>query len=124
MNSHTLEFVPEGYGYGLGANVKVSLPADVNLAGAQEVGSDPIGQWTVPNGSTTALQELLAQLGYLPVDFTPAGGGSGIAATPAAEETQIVNPPQGSFSWRYPNTPAQLQALWQPGNWTELTKAR
>ena len=25
-----------------------------------------------------------------------------------------MNPPQGTFSWRYPNTPAELKALWSP----------
>ncbi len=120
--AHRIEFIPQGYGYGLGANVKISLPSDVNLVGGQEKGSDPIGQWTVPNGSTLALQQLLSQLGYLPVTFTPASGAADVAATPAAEEAAIVNPPQGTFSWRYPNTPAQLKALWSPTDYTELTK--
>jgi peptidoglycan hydrolase-like protein with peptidoglycan-binding domain len=122
LNSHTIEFVPQGYGYGLGADVRVSLPADVNLVGGHEQGSDPVGQWTVPDGSTLALQQLLAQLDYLPVNFTPSTGTSDIAPTPAAEEAAIVNPPQGTFSWRYPDTPAQLQALWSPTSYSELTK--
>jgi L,D-transpeptidase catalytic domain/Putative peptidoglycan binding domain len=122
VNSHTIAFVPEGYGYGLGADVRVALPAGVNLVGGQVKGSDPVGQWTVPVGSTLALQQLLAQLGYLPVNFNPASGANDIASSPAAEETAIVNPPQGTFSWLYPNTPAQLKALWSPTNYTELTK--
>ncbi len=122
VNSHTIAFVPEGYGYGLGADVRVALPAGVNLVGGQVKGSDPVGQWTVPVGSTLALQQLLAQLGYLPVNFNPASGANDIASSPAAEETAIVNPPQGTFSWRYPNTPAQLKALWSPTTYTELTK--
>jgi lipoprotein-anchoring transpeptidase ErfK/SrfK len=122
LNSHTIAFVPEGYGYGLGAHVRVALPAGVNLVGGQVRGSDPVGQWTVPVGSTLALQQLLAQLGYLPVNFNPASGSNDIASTPAAEEAAIVNPPQGTFSWRYPNTPAQLKALWSPTGYTELTK--
>ncbi|MDE3130358.1 MAG: peptidoglycan-binding protein, partial [Acidobacteriota bacterium] len=122
LNSHTIQFVPVGYGYGLGASVRVSLPAGVNLQGGQAGGADPVGQWTVPDGSTLALQQLLAQLGYLPVDFNPASGASAVAATPAAEEAAIVNPPRGSFSWRYPNTPTTLRSLWSPSRYTELTK--
>ena len=122
INAHTIQFVPEGYGYGLGANVRVSLPAGVNLAGGQVSGSDPVGQWTVPDGSTLALQQLLAQLGYLPLTFTPASGSNSVAPTPAAEEAAIVDPPKGTFTWRYPNTPAQLRSLWQPDGYTELTK--
>lgn len=122
INSHTIRFVPEGYGYGLGADVRISLPDGVNLQGGRVKGSDPIGQWTVPDGSTRALQQLLAQLGYLPVTFTPSSGSSDIAPTPAAEEAAIVNPPQGTFDWAYPNTPAELKSLWQPDSYTELTK--
>jgi hypothetical protein len=33
-----------------------------------------------------------------------------------------VNPPQGSFDWRYPNTPTQLKKLWSATDYTELTK--
>ena len=122
LDSHTIVFVPQGYGYGLGADVRVSLPGGVNLVGGQARGSDPVGQWIVPDGSTLALQQLLAQLGYLPVSFTPSSGSSDIAPTPAAEEAAIVNPPQGTFSWRYPATPALLRSLWSPGSFTELTK--
>ena len=122
LNSHTLQFVPQGYGYGLGADVRVSLPEGVNLMGGQVRGSDPVGQWTVPDGSTLALQQLLAQLGYLPLNFNPASGGNDVAASPAAEEAAIVNPPQGTFTWRYPGTPSLLKGMWSPTQYTELTK--
>ena len=122
INSHTIQFVPQGYGYGLGADVRVSLPEGINLMGGQARGSDPIGQWTVPDGSPLALQQLLAGLGYLPVKFHPSTGGNDVANTPAAEESAIVNPPHGTFSWRYPSTPALLKSLWSPNSYTELTK--
>lgn len=122
INSHTIQFVPQGYGYGLGADVRVSLPEGINLVGGQARGSDPIGQWTVPDGSTLALQQLLAGLGYLPVKFDPSSGSTDVASTPAAEEAAIVNPPPGTFSWRYPDTPALLKSLWAPTSYTELTK--
>jgi peptidoglycan hydrolase-like protein with peptidoglycan-binding domain len=121
LNSHTIVYQPTGYGYGLGADVKVALPDGVNLIGGQPHGSDPIGQWYIPNGSTLALQQLLAQLGYLPLTFTPTTPND-IASTPGAEEAAIVNPPQGSFDWRYPNTPEQLKKLWSATDYTELTK--
>jgi hypothetical protein len=122
LNSHTIRFVPEGYGYGLGANVRVSLPEGVNLQGGQARGSDPVGSWTVPNGSTFALQQLLAQLGYMPVSFTPSSASSTVASTPAAEEAAVVNPPQGTFAWRYQNTPSALKSLFSPDSYTEITK--
>ena len=122
INSHTIRFIPEGYGYGLGADVRISLPDGVNLQGGQVKGTDPVGQWTVPDGSTLALQQLLAQLGYLPLNFQPSNSSNDIAPSPAAEEAAIVDPPAGKFVWRYPNTPAQLRSQWQPSTYTELTK--
>jgi peptidoglycan hydrolase-like protein with peptidoglycan-binding domain len=120
VNAHTIRFVPKGYGYGLGATVTVALPAGIHLIGGQQSGSDPRATWTVPVGSTLRLQELLANLGYLPLNFTPSGGS--IPLTMAAQESAAMNPPQGSWSWRYPNTPSDLVSEWQPGSWSVLTK--
>ena len=96
VNPRTIEFEPTGYGYGLGATVNVLLPSTVYLVGAKQStpGSDPdqstqsttsgtattststvngadsvVGTWTVPEPSTQTLQVLLAELGYLPVNF-------------------------------------------------------
>jgi lipoprotein-anchoring transpeptidase ErfK/SrfK len=118
VNSHTITFVPSGYGYGLGAKVQVAVPAGVHLIGGT---GDPVGTWTVPTGSTTRLQQLLAGLGYLPVDFTQTG--TPVAETLAAEEAAAVKAPTGSFTWRYSDTPAALKAQWVPGEYTEVTKA-
>ena len=78
-------------------------------------------EWTVPPGSTLRLQQLLAEAGYLPVDWQPAAAPR-VARTPSAEAQAAVEPPSGSFSWRYPNTPHQLQAMWTPGQANEITK--
>jgi peptidoglycan hydrolase-like protein with peptidoglycan-binding domain len=122
VNSHTISFVPRGYGYGLGADVKIALPAGVTVVGAQTKGSSTIAQWSIPDGSTFALQQLLAQLGYLPVKFEPSSGTYHVATTPGAEESAIVDPPKGSFAWAYAHTPAALKQLWSPARYTELTK--
>lgn len=208
INARTIEFVPTGYGYGLGATVNVLLPATVYLIGAKQSASSPgststgtttstttstttgttttagtttstgtssdsvVGTWTEPQPSTFALQQFLAELGYLPVTFTatpekvtattgttttpgvtigtdtdttatdtttiqtttttPTASGTPVSASPkavnslpvgvAAAELAATDPPAGKFSWRYPNTPGQLKALWSPTSWTELTK--
>jgi peptidoglycan hydrolase-like protein with peptidoglycan-binding domain len=77
-------------------------------------------EWTVPPGSTLRLQQLLAQAGYLPVAWQPSG--AAVARTPSAEAQAAVEPPNGSFSWRYSNTPHQLQAMWSPGQANVITK--
>jgi peptidoglycan hydrolase-like protein with peptidoglycan-binding domain len=113
LNSHTISFRPEGYGYGLGAKVTIALPSGVRLVGGQQTGTSDGGTWIVPGGSTLRLQQMLAMLGYLPLRFNYAG--RGVALTPKAQESAAVKPPAGKFSWLYPNTPAALVGFWAPG---------
>ncbi|HWE08555.1 MAG TPA: L,D-transpeptidase family protein [Solirubrobacteraceae bacterium] len=119
LNSHTIEFRPEGYGYGLGAKVTVGLPAAVKLVGGPTSGSSSYGAWGVPGGSTTRLQQLLANLGYLPLRFN---GNSPEPTTPQGQMNAAIDPPSGSFSWRYPNVPGNLRSMWAPGVSGEMTK--
>ncbi len=53
--------------------------------------------FTVAQGSTLRLQQLLAQLGYLPLSFTP--------ATQPSSPQQEADPQQGTFNWRWPDQP-------------------
>jgi peptidoglycan hydrolase-like protein with peptidoglycan-binding domain len=110
VSSHELRFVPTGYGYGLGSRVTVALPAGVRIAGHSSDKSASTGTWNVPEGSTTRLQELLAELGYLPltVHYT----GATPANTIAAQEVAAEDPPAASVNWTYPDTPAGLKAEW------------
>ncbi len=107
VNEHTIVFRPEGYGYGLGATVTVGLPSGVRLIGAPPGGA----KWSVPPGSTLRLQQLLAELGYLPLKFHA----ERVAHTPVAQENAAIRPPTGRFTWRYPHTPSALQGFWSPG---------
>jgi hypothetical protein len=107
LSSHTIQFQPSGYGYGLGAPVTIGLPSGVQLVGAQPGGA----KWTVPPGSTLRLQQLLAQLGYLPLVFK----GQHVPSTPIAQENAAVHPPTGRFDWKYANTPSQLRSFWKAG---------
>jgi peptidoglycan hydrolase-like protein with peptidoglycan-binding domain len=118
VNTHTVKFVPAGYGYGLGAHVWVPLPNGVHLVGGQQTGTATGGSWTVPGGSTLRLQQLLAQLGYLPFDFK----GKHVALTPAAQESAAIKPPSGKFDWSYPNVPDALKSMWSPGTFGTMTK--
>ncbi len=120
LGSHTIQFQPVDYGYGLGANVTVGLPNGVNLIGAKRIGDPQWGTWSVPPGSTVRLQQLLSVLGYLPLRFNYAGSPPG--HTPAGQEAAAIKPPAGSFSWRYPNTPSALRNMWAPGTFGEMTK--
>jgi len=113
LNSHAIVFRPEGFGYGLGAKVRIALPSGVRLVGGQRGTTAAGGSWTVPPGSTVRLQQILALLGYLPLKFNYAGAGVGL--TPTAQEAAAVSPPRGRFAWRYANTPATLKGFWKVG---------
>jgi hypothetical protein len=120
-SSHTLLFTPSGLGAALDSPLRVQLPHPVAVTnGSGGLRSTSQLEWTVPPGSTLRLQQLLAEAGYLPVDWQPTSGA--VAHTASAEAQAAVEPPSGSFSWRYPNTPPQLQAMWSPGQWSMIVK--
>jgi hypothetical protein len=112
LDSHTLEFRPRGLGYGLDTPVSIGLPQSVHLIGGSTHGGASTATWTVPAGSTLRAQQILAELGYLPLTFT---GEHRIADTAAAQETAAIDPPKGAFAWRYGNTPGSLRSQWSPG---------
>jgi peptidoglycan hydrolase-like protein with peptidoglycan-binding domain len=71
--------------------------------------------FTVAQASTERLQQLLAQLNYLPLSFTP----NGPLRSPAAATTAQA----GTFAWRWPGMPASLVSLWSEGYENVITKA-
>jgi L,D-transpeptidase catalytic domain len=120
-NSHTLVFTPSGLGSALDSQLQVQLPRAVAVTtGGSGLRTTSQIEWTVPPGSTLRLHQLLAQAGYLPVLWRPSG--AAVAHTPSAEAQAAVEPPSGSFTWRYPNTPHQLQAMWSPDQASVITK--
>ncbi len=116
-DDHTLVFHPTGYGFGLDANVKLRLPERVTLADGP---ATRLLSWKTPTGSQLRVQQILAQLGYLPLRWSPKG--SVPAATQEGQVAAAVDPPAGTFTWRYGNVPDSLKALWRPGNWNVVTR--
>ena len=80
----------------------------------QHLAQTVTSQFTVAPGSTLRLQQLLAELGYLPLTFTP--------ASPLTSPTQEGNDQVGSFTWRWPNQPLSLLTLWTPGTNNVITQ--
>ena len=121
-DAHTLVFTPSGAGMPLATRVHVILPrtlAIAGLVGGAVVSSDRIG-WVTPTPSTLRLQQLLAQLGYLPLDWRASG--PAVPRTVRRRGPPRPRRPAGSFSWRYPNTPPELRALWSPGQPNTITR--
>ena len=82
--------------------------------GGQLLAAPVTVSFTVAQASTERLQQLLAELNYLPLSFTP----SAPVKTPT--ETTMAQP--GTFAWRWPNTPTSLTSLWSEGYENVITK--
>jgi hypothetical protein len=121
-NSHTIVFHPSGFGAPLGAQLKMELPKRVSVTSGSGSGLQNTSQvqWTVLEGSTLRLQQLLAEQGYLPLTWQPAG--HPVASTAAAQVQAAVQPPPGTFHWRYGNTPHQLKEMWAPGQGSNIMR--
>jgi peptidoglycan hydrolase-like protein with peptidoglycan-binding domain len=99
--------------------VQIDLPRAVHLVG-QETSASRQLHWHVPDGSTLRLQQLLAELGYLPLEWTAAAD-----APPSSVQEELadaLSPPPGVFVWLYLNTPPELRALWRPGQPNEIVR--
>jgi hypothetical protein len=105
-------------GFPAGTPVKVTAPE----AGARpESSSFKTGAY-----STVRLQEILAQLGYLPLTWTPAEGAAAGAhaastASAAGQLAAAYAPPAGAFHWQ-PGYPAQLRSFWSQGKANTLDR--
>jgi L,D-transpeptidase catalytic domain len=120
LDAHTLAFRPRGLGFGLGTEVHVELPQAVHLAGQSGAALTSTLKWQVPSGSMLRLQQLLAQLGYLPVEWRPSA--DAISSSIGAELVAARAPPPGHFEWRFRKTPKELRRLWHPRRANAITR--
>jgi peptidoglycan hydrolase-like protein with peptidoglycan-binding domain len=88
-------------------------PSGVIGSQGQHMNKTVTSSFTAAPGSTLRLQELLAELGYLPVSFTP--------AAPLTSPTQEGNDQLGTFSWRWASLPSSLTSLWVQGQPNVIT---
>jgi peptidoglycan hydrolase-like protein with peptidoglycan-binding domain len=113
----TLEFVPSA-GFSQSVSVQIDIPG-----GRQGVRSISGGLLASPRQvsfetgtyQSARLDELLAQLGYLPLTWTAVPGAVVPAAGDALGQLEAAyNPPMGAFSWQS-GYPSELQNLWDNG---------
>jgi len=131
----TAAFTPS-YGYPTGTTVTLKIPGGAaGMAGAAvsagTLGTSSRITFTTGGYSTLRLQQILAQLGYLPLTWTPADGasdgvipasapaaaGSGVPATTDGLNEQVADayqPPAGTFTFQ-PGYPSQLTKQWKVG---------
>jgi peptidoglycan hydrolase-like protein with peptidoglycan-binding domain len=98
------------------STVTLNIPAGqtgVRSAAGGVLGSPVSERFRTGGYSTLRLQQLLAQLGYLPLTWTPRG--TNPAATDSnAQLSAAYQPPAGTFGWQS-GYPAILQGMWQAG---------
>jgi peptidoglycan hydrolase-like protein with peptidoglycan-binding domain len=113
----TLEFVPER-GYPPLTRVKLVIPggpSGVRSAGGGLLAARVVDRFMTGTYSTLRLEQLLAQLGYLPVTWEPLRGAPPVPLADAnAQLSAAYSPPSGTFTWPH-GYPLALRSLWHPG---------
>jgi peptidoglycan hydrolase-like protein with peptidoglycan-binding domain len=122
VDDHTLVFRPSGAGAPFDSELTVHLPSALVVAGTTGADAHTTTslRLSVAPASFLRLQQLLAQEGYLPLDWTPAH--TDVQQTMRSELAAAVDAPAGHFQPRYPHTPPELQALWKTGQPNEITR--
>jgi peptidoglycan hydrolase-like protein with peptidoglycan-binding domain len=120
VSGSTATFTPKS-GYVAGTRVRVKVPggADGMLAAAASAGTlktSSVTSFTTGSYSTLRLQQLLAQLGYLPLNWTPADPATGtIAGSDAsAQLAAAYDAPAGTFAFQS-GYPRALTSQWSAG---------
>ncbi len=123
--ANILMFTPSGFGFGPDAAVTVSFDRPVSVVGASPsnrlTAASTAYHFSVAPGSLARLEQILAQLHYLPLQFQPAAGVK-VPTTFAEEVATMSQPLAGNLSWRWASTPASLQAQWTAGSPNPLVK--
>jgi peptidoglycan hydrolase-like protein with peptidoglycan-binding domain len=94
-------------GYAPGTHVTVT-------AAAARTGANSAASFTTGQYRTVRLQQILAQLGYLPLTWTPAAGAAVPGGKEAAQLSAAYAPPAGAFRWQQ-GYPAALRSFWAQG---------
>jgi hypothetical protein len=111
ISGHRAIFTPE-VGYRAGTHVTIKVPSTNNTSGH----ATTTVHFTTGQYSQLRLQQLLAQLGYLPLTWTPSSSSGTVARSDAhAQLAAAYSPPAGSFSFDS-GYPSSLTSQWQTGS--------
>ncbi len=109
---------------GFAPRTKVTLRIPAGSAGVQSAGGGSLAapvtvRFRTGTFSRVRMEQLLAQLGYLPLTWAPAAGQPAPLSAPNAQLSAAYRPPQGSYTWQS-GYPRQLKRLWRPGRRSEV----
>ncbi len=114
----TLKFVP-AVGFKQFTHVTVSIPggaAGVRSTAGRQLATSVTVKYETRGYSSVRLDQLLAQLGYLPLSWAPGAGATVPAASDAAAQLAAAyDPPAGAFSWDS-GYPSELHDFWDGGS--------
>ena len=97
-------------GYPSGTKVTVTAVDGTGTTASTTTSTFKTGKY-----STLRLQEILAQLGYLPLTWTPDAGSAVPGGSLQAQLAAAYDPPSGTFTWKS-GYPSSLHELWQQGS--------
>ena len=127
LSSTALVFRPAGHLPPLAA-VSVTVPAGrTGMRGrtGSLLARSYVFSFTTGGGSVLRLQQLLADLGYLPLRFTTltaALASDSASAGPRSSDLIPLAPQRGVFTWRYQALRDALAPLWKAGQFTVLVR--
>jgi peptidoglycan hydrolase-like protein with peptidoglycan-binding domain len=115
--SRTLEFAPT-VGFRQNEEVTVTIPGGalgVRSTGGGLLAATMRVRFRIGTYQTARLDQLLAQLGYLPLTWTAAPGATVPAGSDAAGQLAAAYaPPRGKFTWKS-GYPSELRHFWRGG---------
>ena len=113
VNGNTLTFVAAtGYSPWTTEHVTVTPP----LAATDKL------EFTVAPVSVLRVQELLAELGYLPLNVDVKKGQPLLSEEPKRAALVPTAALPGNFTWRFPSSPLSMKSLWSPDQYTVMTQ--
>jgi lipoprotein-anchoring transpeptidase ErfK/SrfK len=108
-------FMPDT-GYPAGTHVTVTVSGLGDPGASTEKSAFKTGTY-----SALRLQQILAQLGYLPMTWTPGAGAAVPAGSQAAQLAAAYTPPPGTFAWHH-GYPSALHSFWDQGKENTLDR--
>jgi hypothetical protein len=109
-------FTPQ-VGYTEDTHVKVTIPAPAGVTTTAAVTSTT---FTTGHYSALRLDQLLSQLGYIPLSWTPTSPSGQVPADdPSAQLAAAYQPPAGTFTFNS-GYPKALTSMWSTGTGSEI----
>jgi peptidoglycan hydrolase-like protein with peptidoglycan-binding domain len=119
----TAVFVP-ARGFSPSAKVTVKVPdgsAGVQSTGGGLLAAPVTATFRTGKLRSVRIEQLLAQLGYLPLTWAPTTGVAAPLTNAHAQLSAAYSPPAGTYTWQS-GYPSQLMRLWRPGKPSQVLR--